>query len=181
MQVRLWPNIGHHLWNKSFEHCVSAASVLKNYTFVLCFFVWNLKWDIIQGTICILNVVLSKPEVCSSESELWEWGLPQGVDQWASDWLPCQIKIRPLFHHLIPANLLWRNLGSSRLFNGAEASRSACLPCLWMYIDSATAACQPALVSAFKSGLQSSLRGNKVVRLFFFFHYLVLFLCLLPC
>lgn len=114
MQVRQWPNIGHHLWNKSFQHYASARFALEKH-FLSPFLVWRLDWDLIEGTICILNVVLNKPEVCGGESELWERGLPQGVDQWARDWLPCQIKIRPLFHHLIPVNLSWRNVGSSGL------------------------------------------------------------------
>lgn len=37
---------------------------------------------------------------------------PRGADQPARDRLPRQIKIRPLFHHLIPVNLSWRNWDS---------------------------------------------------------------------
>lgn len=44
------------------------------------------------------------------------------------DWLPCQIKIRPLFHHLIPVNLLRRelgHLGGRRRRRGFTAGTSA--------------------------------------------------------
>lgn len=178
MQVRMWPNIGHHLWNKSFQHYASALFPLEKLDSFFLFFVRKLDQDLIQGTICILNVVLNKPEVCSSQSELWERGLPQGVDQWARDWLPCQIKIRPLFHHLIPVNLLWRNLGSAGVLVAQGLhSVHVLLICECIQVDTVT--CGPSLVAAFISGLQSSLRWNKKVAQFFslmlcFFFRLVL-------
>lgn len=168
MQVRLWPNTGHHLWNKSLWHYASAH-FLKND--------WKLDWELIQGTICTLDVVANEPEVCSGESELWERGLPQGVDQWARDWLACQIKIRPLFHHLIPVNLLRRNLGRSGLLMEQQKLHSlrVFLICACTHVDTTT--CRPSLVSVFKSGLLSSLRWSKVAMIFFFFSWFHSFFC----
>lgn len=146
--------------------CICTVLTWKITLFFL-FFIWKLDRDLIQDTICILNVVLNKPEVRSSQSELWERGLHRGVDQWARDWLPCQIKIRPLFHHLIPVNLLWRNLGSSGVFMAHRLhSLHVLLVCECTQVDTVT--CSLWLVTTFNSGLQNRLQWNKKVARFFF-------------
>lgn len=71
----------------------------------------------------LINAVLNGSEmlrVLKEQNYLWleAWAAERGLnwsDHWARDWLPCQIKIRLSFLHLIPVNLSRKSLGNMEL------------------------------------------------------------------